>query len=69
MKRRFTISLLSGAIFAVIAAAQLSALCYAQTSPAARIRLPERFRVLIALGPSSAQIRLASGQSGAQTPY
>jgi alkaline phosphatase len=46
MKRRFTISLLSITIFAVIAAAQLSAVCYAQTGPAARIRLPERFRVL-----------------------
>src|SRR5215468_8589691 len=46
MKRRFTISLLSITIFAVIAAAQLSAFCYAQTGPAARIRLPERFRVL-----------------------
>ena len=46
MKRRFTISLLSGAFFAVIAAAQLGESCYAQTGPAARIRLPERFRVL-----------------------
>ena len=46
MKRRFTISLLSITIFAVIAAAQMSAFCYAQTGPTARIRLPERFRVL-----------------------
>jgi alkaline phosphatase len=46
MKRRFTGTLLSITIFAVIAAAQLSALCYAQTGPVARIRLPERFRVL-----------------------
>jgi alkaline phosphatase len=46
MKRRFTISLLSITIFSVIAAAQLSAVCFAQTGPAAKIRLPEKFRVL-----------------------